>query len=344
MAGAIPAIADVERVLRERAVPCSRERFRLPSLPRVSPAAGFLLCAAACFLLVAGHAAASFLLASAGAVLLLLDARGFSPLDWLGPREMRSVLVVPGTPSDGTDKALVFAVPLRCRLTSEGCLARAEAIRGALRAAGVVLSFSLCALSGAVILVFLSPPVAPAAAAGVAMLALAALERFPRAPAEGPPNLAAGWADRLVEPTRGGRRPFLLVYSGDEGEVKYFLARYRGPLFRGNVVFLEFAPGAEGPPGMSGREGPLVPCRVDERLRARAAEAARTAGIPGPGVRPIRCRSAGLVAMSRGFRAITLFREEGPPGGREAYPETAALAWARAVACGGPAPAPGPAN
>lgn len=336
MPGVTPQIDDVERLLRDRGVGCSRERFRLPSLPRVSPAAGFLLCAAASFLLVAGHAPASFLLASAGAILLLLDACGFSPLDWLGPREMRSVLVVPGTPSDGKRKALVFAVPLRCRLTPSGSEARAAAVRGALRAAGVALSFALCAVSGAVVLLFLSPPGASGAAAGVAMLALAALERFPSSPAGGPPNLAAAWTDRLVEPTQGGHRPFLLVYSGDEGEVKYFLARHRGPLFRGTAVFLEFAPGAEGPPGMSAKEGPLFPCRVDERLRARAAEAGKAAGIPGPGVRTLRCRSAGLVAMSRGFRAITLFRQEGPPEAGEAYSEAAALAWARAIAGGGP--------
>lgn len=339
MPGATPQIDDVERLLLARGIGWSRERFRLPSLPRASPAAGFLVCAAASFLLAADHAAASFLLASAGAILLLLDACGFSPLDWLGPRETRSVLVVPGTPSDGKRKALVFAVPLRCRLTSRECFARAEAVRGALRAAGVALSFALCAVSGAVVLVFLPPPGAWGAAAGVAMLVLAALERFPPSPAGGPPNLAAGWADRLVEPTREGLRPFLLVYSGDEGEVKYFLARHRGPLFRGNAVFLEFAPGAEGPPGVSGKEGPLLACRVDEGLRARAAEAGKAAGIPRPGVRTLRCRSAGLVAMSRGFRAITLFRQEGPPDEGAAYSEAAALAWARAIAGGERGPA-----
>lgn len=330
--GTTEAYDAVERHLEARGVPCSRERFRVPSPPRLSAPAGFLAFAASAFLLLAGHAAAAFLLSAAGGILLLLDACGFSPLDWLGPKEPRSVLVVPGTPSDGGRRAVVFSVPVRCRAAGRGRFPRAEAVRGAVRAAGLLLGFGLWAVCGGVLLLYLAPPGAAAGAAGAAMAALAALERFPPASGERPPNLAAGWVDRLAAPTREGVRPFVLVNSGDEAEVKYFLARHRGPVFRGAVIFVEFAPGAAGPPAMSAREGPFLPYRVDAELARRARDAAKAARIPGPGARTLWQRSPALVAMSRGFRAITLFREEGPPKAGWGGSDEAALAWVRAVA------------
>src|SRR3990172_8892321 len=129
-------LASVEELLRARGLEFVRERFRLPSRPHLSPSAGFLSCAAGAFLLAKGCAAASFLLAVAGAIILLLDAYGFSPLAWLGPREMRSVLIVPGTPSGEKKKALFFGFPLRCRLTETGYFSREEALRRAAFAGG----------------------------------------------------------------------------------------------------------------------------------------------------------------------------------------------------------------
>src|SRR4030065_104788 len=172
-------LASVEELLRGRGLEFVRARFRLPSLPQLSPSAGFLSCAAGAFLLAKGGAAASFLLAVAGAIILLLDAYGFSPPAWLGPRETRPV-------------------PLF----------------------GVL--------------------------GGIAMFALSAGEGVRPAAAEGPRNLAAGWVDLFPSPKDALFRPYFLVYSGDPAEVKYFLSRHRGPVFRGTGLFLELAPAAEG--------------------------------------------------------------------------------------------------
>src|SRR3990170_151682 len=221
--------AHIEGLLRARGVEPVRERFRLPSRPQLSPSAAFFACAAAAFLLATGAAAASFLLGTAGVALLLLDACGFSPLAWAGPKETRTVLVVPGTPSEEKEKALFFGLPLRCRLTRAGYFSRAEALRRI-----------VSAVSAGVLLLIVPPVPAFGALAGVAMLALSAGEWIRPVAIGGPENMAAGWADRLAFPPDARFRPHLLVYSGDPAEVKYFLARYRGPLFRGRGVFLEF--------------------------------------------------------------------------------------------------------
>ena len=169
-------LASVEELLRARGLEFVPERFRLPSRPQLSPSAGFLSCAAGAFLLAKGGAAASFLLAVAGGIILLLDAYGFSPLAWLGPREPRSVLVVPGTPSGEKKKALFFGLPLRCRLTGTGYFSREGALRRAAFAGGVHLAFLLCAVSAGVLLVVLPPVPAFGVLTGIAMVALSAGE------------------------------------------------------------------------------------------------------------------------------------------------------------------------
>jgi hypothetical protein len=324
--------AHVEGLLRARGVEPVRERFRLPSRPQLSPAAALFACAAAAFLLAAGAAAASFLLGVAGAALLLLDACGFSPLAWAGPKETRTILVVPGTPSGEREKALFFGLPLRCRLTRAGYFSRAEALRRAASAAGVALAFLLCAASAGVLLLVLPPVPVFGVLAGVAMLALSAEEWIRPAAAGGPENAAAGWADRLAFPPEALFRPYLLVYSGDPAEVKYFLARHRGPLFRGRGVFLEFARDAEGPPAASVREGPLFPCRVNPALLSLVREAGKRRGVPPPKDAVLRDKSAGLFAMARGFSAVTLFPLASPPGPDPPFPAETAAGWAEGIA------------
>jgi len=325
-------LASVEELLRARGLEFVRERFRLPSRPHLSPSAGFLSCAAGAFLLAKGCAAASFLLAVAGAIILLLDAYGFSPLAWLGPREMRSVLIVPGTPSGEKKKALFFGFPLRCRLTETGYFSREEALRRAAFAGGIHLAFLLCAVSAGVLLVVLPPVPAFGVLAGIAMVALSAGEWVRPAAAEGPRNLAAGWVDRFSSPTDALFRPYLLVYSGDPAEVKYFLARHRGPVFRGTGIFLEFAPGAEGPCAISVREGPFFPYRVDPALLLLVREAGKRHGVPHARSVTIRDKSPGLFAMARGFRAITIFRREPSPAPGTPFSGESSLAWARGIA------------
>ncbi len=324
--------ASVEELLRARDIDCTRERFRLPSRPQISPSAGLLACAAGAFFLSAGNAAASFLLGVAGAVVLLLDAYGFSPLAWLGPKETRHVLVVPGTPSEEKRKAFFFGIPLRCRLTETGYFSRKEALFRFAYAGGLALALLLCAVSAGVLLVILPPVPVFGVLAGTSMIALSAGEWVRTAAASGPRNVAAGWAGRLALSPDATFRPYLLVYSGDPSEVKYFLARYRGPLFRGRGIFLEFAPETEGPPAASVREGPLIPYRVDPALLSLVREAGRTRGIPPAKDATIRDRSPGLFAMARGFRATTVLglgssRSPEPP-----FPAETAAGWAEEIA------------
>ena len=42
---------------------------------------------------------------------------------------------------------------------------------------------------------------------------------------DGPPNRSVSWVSRLAAARGADFRPFLLVYSGEGAEVKYFLAR-----------------------------------------------------------------------------------------------------------------------
>lgn len=322
----------VEGLLRARGVEPVRERFRLPSRPRLSPCMALSACAASAFFLSAGAAAASFLLGTAGVAFLLLDACGFSPLAWAGPRETRTILVVPGTPSEEGKKALFFGLPLRCRLTRDGYFSRPEALRRIVSAGGVALAILLCAVSAGVLLLFLPPVPVFGALAGVALLALAAEEWIRPAATGGPENAAAGWADRLAFPPGARFRPHLLVYSGDPAEVKYFLARYRGPLFRGRGVFLEFPREAEGSPAASVKEGPLFPCRADPALLSLVREAGRRHGVPFVSVAALRDKSPGLFAMARGFSAVTLFPLPLPSVPNLPFPAETAAGWAEGIA------------
>ncbi len=323
---------SVEERLRAHGVDCVRERFRLPSRPELSPSMGFLACAGGGFLLAAGSPTVSFLVSVAGATLLLLDAYGFSPASWLGPKETRSVLVVRGTPSNEKRKALFFGLPLRCLLTATGYFSRREMLRRASFAGGLVLAFLFCAVSGSVLLFLLPSLPSFGVIVGIAMLVLSATEWVWPTTGNGPQNLAVSWADRLAEPQETAFRPFVLVYSGDGSEVKYFLARYRGPLFRGYGVFLEFSPKAEGPPVASVGEGPFLPYRVDPALFSHIREAGKANGVPSAWTVTLRYRSPGLFAMARGFRAVTVFRRESPPAPEISFSGETALAWALGVA------------
>ena len=324
--------ANVEGLLRAQGVEYIRDRFRIPSRPQLSPAAALFACAAAAFLLSAGAAAASFLLGTAGVALLLLDACGFAPLAWAGPKETRTILIVPGTPAEEKEKPLFFALPLRCRLTRAGYFSRAEEVRRIVSAGVVALAFLLCTVSAGVLLLVLPPVPVFGAVAGVALLALAAWEWIRPAATGGPENVAAGWADRLAFPPGARFRPHLLVYSGDPAEVKYFLARYRGPLFRGRGVFLEFPREAIGSPAASVREGPFFSCRVDPALLSLVREAGKRHGVPAARDAVLREKSPGLFAMARGFSAVTLFPLASPPGPDLPFPAETAAGWAEGIA------------
>lgn len=318
---------SLEEGLAGRGIECIRERFRAPSFPQISPSAGFLCGAAGAFLLAAGHPVKAFMIGLAGALLLLLDACGFSPLDWLGPREIRSVLVVPGTFSDESRKALFLAIPLSCRLTSADHFSREASFRRAASTFGHLLSISLPVLAGMETLLYLPPLPAAEVVAGIALAALSVAEWIVRKPVAPPRNMAVGWVAQLVA-AGSGFRPFVLLYTGDVAEVKFFLAKYRHPLFRGHGLFLEFSESASGPPAASGREGGFIlPYRVDPALLSRVLEAARGCGVPSPETSALRFKSGGLAAMARGFKAVTLFRLDAPPAGETAFTSETAISW-----------------
>src|SRR5512134_855257 len=327
-AGKNDPIGDLERDLARLGVACVRERFRVPAFPQVSPCAGFLLGAAGYYLLAAGSPAASFLVGISGALLLILSACGFTPLDWLGPKVRRSVLVVPGTPSEESRKALFLAIPLYCRFTSSGYYSREAEIRRSFGALGFLLALALPFLAGAFALRYLPPLPWAGALGGAAMGILAVGEWARRKPADPPRNLAAGWLGRSVPSPESGARPFFLVYPGDEAEVKFFLAKYRRPIFRGRGVFVEFAEGSCGPPAVSAREGPIfLPYRVDDGLVSNVLAAGEACGIASVRTPTLRIASGGLVAMSRGFQAVTLFRMEASSGAETGLTDERALAW-----------------
>lgn len=324
--GDIP-MGAIEARLAERGIEFFRERFRVPALPQVSPSAGFLCGAAGAFLLAGGHPAKAFLTGLTGALILLLDACGFSPLDWLGPKEKRSVLVIPGTFSEEKRKALFLAVPLFCRLTRGGYFSRKAALERAARTLGLILSLSLPAQAAAEMLHCLPGLPVAEVLAGAALAALSSWEWIRREPVPDVRNLAADWVERWG-PAGPGFRPFVLVYTGDEAEVKFFLAKYRHPVLRGHGIFLEFAETASGPPAASGREGGfLLPYRVDPLLLSRVRAAAGELGIPFFRTQDLRFRSGGLAAMARGFKAVTLFRMEAPPAEETAFPVETAVSW-----------------
>jgi hypothetical protein len=334
-AGKNDPIGELEGKLAERKIDSVRERFRVPACPQLSPSAGFLACAAGAFLLAADHPSASFLVGISGTLLLALCTCGFSPLDWLGPKERRSVLVVPGAPSEEHRKALVIAVPVFCRLTSSAHYSRKAAFRRASDAFGILLSLALPVLSGAAALRYLPSLATEGAIAGSAFSLLAAAEWARKGPAARARNLAADWVGPSLLSRNPEARPFLLIYSGDEAEVKFFFAKYRRPVFRGQAVFAEFPEGACGPPAASAREGLLFPYRVDPALLARVRAAGEACGFRISSTPTLRNLSGGRIAMSRGFRAVTVFRGEKPsPSGEELSDERAA-AWLAEIAAGG---------
>lgn len=331
-AGKNDPIGEIEMELARRKAVFVRERFRVPAFPQISPSAGFLLCATGALLLASGRPASSFLVGISGALVLVLSACGFSPLDWLGPKERRSVLVVPGTPSGENRKALFLAIPVSCRMTSSGFFSRQAALRRTLSVFGVLLSLALPVFSGAAALLYLPTHPVAGALAGAALCLLGAGEwasgKSP-APAR---NVAAGWVGLSARSTEPAARPYILVYSGDIAEVKFFLAKYRRHVFRGHGVFAEFAEGGCGPPAVTAREGLLVPCAVDHALFSRVRAAGEACGI-----RHVRTASPGYttggrIAMSRGFKAVTIFRLEAPPDGEAGLPDGQALAWLEGIA------------
>lgn len=325
--GKIDSLDSLGKYLEGLGIECIRERFRAPSFPQLSPSAGFLCAAAGAFLLAAGHPVEAFIIGLAGALLLLLAACGFSPLDWLGPKEIRSGLVVPGTFSDERRKALFLAIPLSCRLTRSDHFSREASFRRSASTFGHILSISLPVLAAMETLLYLPPLPAAEVAAGIVLLALSAAEWIGRKPVAPPANMAAGWVAQLVA-TGSGFRPFVLLYTGDVAEVKFFLAKYRHPLFRGHGLFLEFPESASGMPAASGSEGGFIlPYRVDPALLLRVREAALECGVPSPETPALRFGSGGLAAMARGFKAVTLFRLDAPPAGETAFDGGTAISW-----------------
>jgi hypothetical protein len=327
-------IGNLEEELAERGIDAVRERFRVPAFPQLSPSAGFLTCAAGAFLLAADQPSASFLVGISGTLLLALWTCGFSPLDWLGPKERRSVLVVPGAPSEENRKALVIAVPVFCRLTSSAYYSRKAAVRRASDAFGILLSLALPVLSGAAALRYFPSLATEGAIAGSVFSLLAAAEWARKGPAARARNLAADWIGPSLFSRNPEARPFLLAYSGDEAEVKFFFAKYRRQVFRGQAAFAEFPEGACGPPVASAREGLLFPYRVDPALLARVRAAGEACGIRISSTATLRSLSGGRIAMSRGFRAVTVFRRDAAEAAGEQLTDERAAAWLEEIVGG----------
>jgi hypothetical protein len=246
------------------------------------------------------------------------------------------VLVVPGTPSEEKRKALFLAIPLFCRFTASGYYSREAAIRRSFSAFGFLLAFLLPFLAGASALRYFPPLPWVGALGGAAMGILAVEEWAQGKPAAPLRNLAAGWLERAVPSPESGARPFFLVYPGDEAEVKFFLAKYRQAVFRGQGIFVEFAEGSCGPPAITAREGPFfLPYRVDAVLFSNVRAAGEACGIPSVRTPTLRVASGGLAAMSRGFKAVTLFRMEAPSGAETGLSDERALAWFTGIATPG---------
>lgn len=317
-------IEALARRLSDRGIECVLERFRLPARPRVTPPLGFFAGAAAAILLPLGPGAASFLTATAASILLWLDERGFSPLDWIGRKEGRTVLVVPGSPADGERTAQFFGIPLACRLPEDEAPSGSESWRRVLHVSGLLLCAALCLVSAARLLRLWADPTMEIVGVGTVLLLAAASESLFRVRAEPVRNRASEWLEPLSRPASDGRRPFLLLYSGDPEEVKYFLARHRSDLLRGTGLFLEWPDGASGDPAVSAREGAILPLRVDSALRSRVRSAAGACGIPRVRDTVLRRKSPGMFTMARGFRAATL-------SGGKSVPEGEAIRWVREI-------------
>jgi hypothetical protein len=334
----------LERTLAGRNIPYVRESFRVPALPGISPSAGLALAACGGFLLSAGRPGASFLFALSGTLFLLLFSCGHTPLDWLGPKERRFALVVPGDATDGERTAVFLAVPLFCRRDGGGrggagaagaqpppgaspLSSSRETIRRAGFAAGALIALGLAAYAGAVALLYAADRPSIGGAAGVVLSILSALAWIPEDTRPLPPNGAAGWLDLFASPLRTGPRPFVLFFGGDPAEVKFFLAKYRRHVFRGLGLFLEFPGGDGGGPAASLREGFPLPHRVDPRIVARVRAAAGNGGIGEVRPLPRPFVSAGLVAMTRGFKAVTLSRLPSPSPGIQHLSDESAASW-----------------
>lgn len=312
------------RRLSERGIECVLERFRLPAHPRLTPPAAFLAGSASAFLLRGGHGSASVLAATVATILLWLDLRGFSPLDWIGRKEPRVVAVVPGSPGDTGRRALFLGIPISCRPRKEPFVRGAEPPPAGLCSAGFFLCAAIGLGAAAHLMRLWTASPRASAAAGAALLAAAVLKAVSRSSPGALPNRAAGWMESLSRPSPDGVRPFLLLYSGDPEEVKYFLARHRGELLRGTGLFLVFPAGDSGPHAVFAREGPILPLRVDPALRKAARDAAESSGIRDLRETVLRGKSPGMFAAARGFCAITLL-------GGDPTADEAALRWIRGM-------------
>jgi hypothetical protein len=331
-AGKNDPIGLIEAELRRSGVPFVRELFRVPARPEISPCAGFLISAAGAFLMASGSPYSSFFAGVAGVLLLVLYNCGFSPLDWLGTKEKRSALVVPGTVAGENGKATFIAAPLFCRLTPSGLFSRQAAILRRSNAAGLVLSLALPLAAGAASLRYVPVLRMPAIVAGAALALLAAAQWARGKPGAPRRNLAALWAARPLPASASCERPFMLFYPGGEAEVKFFLAKYRRHVLRGRGIFVEFSEGSSGPPAVTVGEGSfLLPCRVDPALFSTVRAAGDKFGVHAALTARLLFPSAGLVAMSRGFSAVTLFRTESPAGDAPSLPDAHAAAWLEGI-------------
>jgi hypothetical protein len=66
---------------------------------------------------------------------------------------------------------------------------------------------------------------------------------------------------------------------------------------------------------------------VDGGLFSNVLAAGEACGIPSARTPTLRIASGGLVAMSRGFQAVTLFRIEAPSGSETGLSDERAIAW-----------------
>jgi hypothetical protein len=117
--------------------------------------------------------------------------------------------------------------------------------------------------------------------------------------------------------------------------VKFLLAKYRHPLFRGSGIFIVFAESSDGSPAASAREGSLFPYRVDPALPSGVRAAAKACGIDGIRMLTLRRNSGGRIAMSRGFKAIAIFRMGTASSREESLSDERAAAWASEIAVPG---------
>jgi hypothetical protein len=73
---------------------------------------------------------------------------------------------------------------------------------------------------------------------------------------------------------------------------------------------------------------------VDAGLFSKIGAAGEACGIPSARMPTLRVASGGLVAMSRGFKAVTLFRMACPCATEEILSDERAAAWLTEIAAG----------